>query len=833
MLAEILERTDQWLERSELRDERADGWLAADAIAGGAPSELHGAELLIVRGLTRWEPVDLRFFEALHQALCETGGRGLAIELPSAGLFANDAPLEPLARKLEQRWASHQNAPNLRFVEPADGSLRVIQAVEAQHAESEARAVVNALLESLSQGVPIDAIAVVSLDMGEAFLEPLRAALMAAKIPFSEPRGRPAVAAPHTHAALELMRLASGPLSRDTLLDVLRTPDLKPGRWVSDGGRTALWRWISALQRIPLRIDRSGRELVEALANDNSAPTARAAMERLLQDRDGLGRPGTRAELRTRFSELLSDLGLLAPPPAALGRALHRAESGDTALLRALADDARGSAAMVAAFDKTTEAAAALGLADEAISLRAYLEEVEGALPGVGPAGGPARVGALSLLRPRDIAAMSFELCVVCRASTAHLDAGGSDLVLGEELLAALPNEARPPSAADSSRFAELELAWALANARRTVVTFSRRDERGSPDGPSRWLRSLGVEPRREPASALHPAASRILPLCRPTLEAARRADIEKRRLSYFLNPGTAPNEHTGLARPLGNILGGDRPERPLSVTLLERYLRCSFLAFSALLGATRDEKSDDTVGLRERGSLLHAALAEALSATIGKWHLDSGELEKLAVDAAREYLAKQGNAPLRQAGLSMTLDDVLSLVRWSIHDAGPFRFVGAEQPFGAGRPWPPLRIGDIYLSGRIDRIDLTSDGSKARIIDYKSGKAPTRDEREQQLLQPWLYAVKVREQLGVEQIESGYLLLNRRQPKWSAALELNSGDVLLEEAVERAARVVNDFLAGRVEPRPANPRSCLRCDTRDICRRPLSAPPGEDGEGE
>ena len=42
----------------------------------------------------------------------------------------------------------------------------------------------------------------------------------------------------------------------------------------------------------------------------------------------------------------------------------------------------------------------------------------------------------------------------------------------------------------------------------------------------------------------------------------------------------------------------------------------CPFLGFASIvLGATRDELITDALGVRERGVLIHAAVAEALSA--------------------------------------------------------------------------------------------------------------------------------------------------------------------------------------------------------------------------
>jgi len=55
------------------------------------------------------------------------------------------------------------------------------------------------------------------------------------------------------------------------------------------------------------------------------------------------------------------------------------------------------------------------------------------------------------------------------------------------------------------------------------------------------------------------------------------------------------------------------------------------------VLGATRDEGVSDALGVRERGILIHAAVAEALTAIAGLNQSDA-ELLRLALGAAGSY---------------------------------------------------------------------------------------------------------------------------------------------------------------------------------------------------
>jgi RecB family exonuclease len=261
----------------------------------------------------------------------------------------------------------------------------------------------------------------------------------------------------------------------------------------------------------------------------------------------------------------------------------------------------------------------------------------------------------------------------------------------------------------------------------------------------------------------------------------------------------------------------------PLPVTRLERYADCAFLGFSSIvLRATRDESVTDALGVRERGILIHAAVAEALSAIAGSAGAPEDELLRLALDAAERSLAAHAGSVLRGAALRMTLADVRSFVRWSLENQ-EYSFREAERGFGEGEAWGPLALGPYRVSGRIDRIDVSSDGQRVRIIDYKSGQAPSKND--EHALQGWLYARKVASELGASQVQSLYLGLTRRVPQAKPIFSgvADAPDLLARE--QHALRALERLRAGQVAAEPTRPSRCARCDARDLCRRPLSAP--------
>jgi hypothetical protein len=69
-------------------------------------------------------------------------------------------------------------------------------------------------------------------------------------------------------------------------------------------------------------------------------------------------------------------------------------------------------------------------------------------------------------------------------------------------------------------------------------------------------------------------------------------------------------------------------------------------------------------------------------------------------------------------------------------------------------------------------------------------------------------------------------LSLQRRKPEWKAAVEDSEPMApAIADKLARTEQLIALLRAGRVPARPALPSSCTRCDARDICRRPLSAP--------
>jgi ATP-dependent helicase/nuclease subunit B len=144
-----------------------------------------------------------------------------------------------------------------------------------------------------------------------------------------------------------------------------------------------------------------------------------------------------------------------------------------------------------------------------------------------------------------------------------------------------------------------------------------------------------------------------------------------------------------------------------------------------------------------------------------------------------------------------------------------------------------PLRGDDhggavVYVDGQIDRVDVSADRRRARVVDYKTGRLPAAEDHGKSAFQLPLYAAVVARALGCEAVEAGYVSVRPRgiveeQPR--AAEDRRALGAQRDEIAGAARRVILSMWKGDVPPRPAKATLCAHCDVRDVCRRPAVAP--------
>jgi ATP-dependent helicase/nuclease subunit B len=895
LLADIVAHADDRLAAARLYDARGAAGIAAERVSRGAdPGDLGGA--ITVSGMAAWEPDDLALLEALHARLRAEGAAGLTLELPGfAGPIARaegDA-IAPVADELERRWASLADAPEIAFGPARSGAPAGV--IAARTADGEARAVVADVVGALERGTPPERVAIVLPDLDETRLEPFRAALGDARIPFAEPRGRPVASCPEGRIALALLAVAAGPVTRDTLIELLRAPGLHPGAWTDrSGAQLAVGRAVMLahrLREVPVEIDRTGRLFVDALADATRSRPEEGwmprALDRMLKETHWIGAEAagmaTRREIARRLISLADRLELGRPPVRELGAALHRegrgraggrassktAEAGPSALaLRALGDSAAAVRALREALRAIIEGADLAGLGDEPVSAAELGAELGVAVAELGIGLGTAGGGAVRLGRPADLAGLLHDRVFVTGLGERAYSGAEADLALLDELTRRkLPAGCRPPSSREREAWRRAELCWAMAGSDRVTLSYALGDDDLlSPHRLVRWAAEHGAETRHEPASRLSRGASTSDPRgaelqalaagVPPRGDIAARVAVERARLAFFLDPRAPADTHTGKVDLAGAAaraslvaaVGGDTPERPVAVTAIERAAGCAFAGFARrVLRVRRVDDLAESADHRERGTLVHRALHAAFEGMRGA--ADPAQALALAQAAAERELRLSGNmAPLRREAVLSAVADAMGVVERSLESGDGLRFLAAEQSFGSiprgaepgFKPWDPLPIGGddggpvLYVDGQIDRIDLSADGRRARVVDYKTGRLPAADDHGRSTFQLPLYAAVVARRLELSHVEVLYVSVRPRGvieewPRNEDERQALGGR--RDEIAQAARKVILRLWEGEVAPRPAKATLCTRCEARDICRRPAVAPI-EEAEG-
>jgi ATP-dependent helicase/nuclease subunit B len=242
------------------------------------------------------------------------------------------------------------------------------------------------------------------------------------------------------------------------------------------------------------------------------------------------------------------------------------------------------------------------------------------------------------------------------------------------------------------------------AAAPRAVLTRARKVD-GAPTVPSRWLLRLENLLRGMNAeAALEP---------------------ERPYLAWFAaldDPGTAP-QPAPPPRPTPPL-----PARPraLSVTEIETLIRDPYAIYARhVLGLRPLDPIDAEPGPLERGTIIHRALEGFVRSCPD--HLPA-DAEARLIALGRGHFAALGLPP---SLLAFWLPRFARLASWF---AAFERAQRAERrPLAlevSGRITLPAPFGPFTLKAKADRIDRTQDG-RLVILDYKTGKAPTRGQIE------------------------------------------------------------------------------------------------------
>jgi len=287
--------------------------------------------------------------------------------------------------------------------------------------------------------------------------------------------------------------------------------------------------------------------------------------------------------------------------------------------------------------------------------------------------------------------------------------------------------------------------------------------------------------------------------------------------------------------------------ELAVAPTTLEEYARCPFAFFmSHVLGVEPLEEPEETLLLSplERGSLYHEVLERFMRTAA------SSELLPLTADA-RETLfdvaarvvrsgrwSVSGTAGAEELALRNLVRDLSLWLVEEVLENSPYVPSYFEARFG-GRPRPgddenlsseegvPFEAAGgvrVRFSGRIDRIDLTADETRARVIDYKTGRPQPRAKklldagRRLQLPVYLMAAARLLDEArpGATVDSAQYLYLGRGG---TARTVLTRGEVedAMDDLRKAVALIVRGIESGMFFHPPGDP-GCSYCDFADAC---------------
>jgi ATP-dependent helicase/DNAse subunit B len=505
---------------------------------------------------------------------------------------------------------------------------------------------------------------------------------------------------------------------------------------------------------------------------------------------------------------------------------------------------------------------AVVELADELdgweVAPQQIVEALESA-PVRGPRVEPERVPVLSLT---DARTRDFEIAFVLGLEEGTLPRrGDASPFLDDESRRALGARLVKPDHVERDRYL-FYTACTRASRRLYLVREAATDDGGPREPSPFWDEVVRLFPKDEVARATtrRPLAAltwtlddaptereRLRALARTAAddrvaaEALARANGWERRLERALRAFERPTE---ITHPL--VLEQLAGRKTFNVTELERMSDCSSAWFVERLLDPRT--IDAEVDPKLRGSVAHTTLHRFYAGLPKEVGVDKPDLEH--IEGARVFL----RACLTQAveGVRMELTDVqrqeLDQGLW--RDLSAFLDAEArselplvprelELQFGFERSkHAGLPLGDdLFLSGKIDRVDVEVFGARGIVQDYKAGKSAHSAQtiEQEQRLQIPLYMLVLRDLVGVEPLGGLYRpLAGERKPR--GLLRADAKDELpgftrtdyveddefwtrLDDAREVARGLAQRIRVGDVRHDPRGGACPSWCDLWPMCR--------------
>lgn len=265
---------------------------------------------------------------------------------------------------------------------------------------------------------------------------------------------------------------------------------------------------------------------------------------------------------------------------------------------------------------------------------------------------------------------------------------------------------------------------------------------------------------------------------------------------------------------------------------VLKNQAECPFRAFANhRLHVDPIELPEIDFHSRERGILVHKVLEifwrEVKSRSALQSLKDRGQLknkiDECAQKAFGEFSGQFGN---QSQFLTLEHQRVIQLLtQWMDNELlrGDFEVVWEEKN-------ETVRLGDLKLKLRVDRIDKTANG-ETLIIDYKTGSVMTNHWLGERILEPQLPLYT----LATPPDAIAFAQLKKGELKWRAAFEPTaslqglkpvtikphtSWSELLDDWRENLTAIAEEFLQGQTRVDPIkNEATCKNCGLETLCR--------------
>jgi len=314
-------------------------------------------------------------------------------------------------------------------------------------------------------------------------------------------------------------------------------------------------------------------------------------------------------------------------------------------------------------------------------------------------------------------------------------------------------------------------------------------------------------------------------------------------------------NEYTGLIKKksLQNVLKNSLLRQEFSPTRIEQFAMCPyryFWRYTLALKKLDDPEKIEEINKRDEGTLIHDILFDfysqlkkenKLPLTADNWPARKNLLEKIIKKRAEAYekINCTGYLLLWEEKKKEIKNKIENFISQEIKEKSNFIPAYFEKPFGKELSAKeedtlsasaiisfPVKDKTVYLSGKIDRIDIDTTKQQARVIDYKTGKPKNKKSfieggRYIQLPIYMLAAEDLLDKINIEEAHYYYIepvkKTKKDKPLEKRSLNKNDWNDKLSYLREVIETFYSEIENGKFFPNP-DLQSCRVCDFNPIC---------------